>query len=72
MLQRTISELDQHRITLMEQLEKKSELLSTADDQLDEKVSTHNSKIISHEQRSKTLRQISIVSYIQHILLFIF
>lgn len=47
MLQRTISELDQHRITLMEQLEKKSELLSTADDQLDEKV-TLNLNIVLH------------------------
>lgn len=37
-LRGTISELDQHRDTLQEQLEKKTHLLSAANDQLDEKV----------------------------------
>lgn len=39
-LRGTISELDQHRDTLQEQLEKKTHLLSTTHDQLDEKVPT--------------------------------
>jgi len=37
-LRGTISELDQQRDALQEQLEKKSDLLSTANDQLDDKV----------------------------------
>lgn len=37
----TVSELDQHIDSLQEQLEKKADLLSTANDQLDEKVLRH-------------------------------
>lgn len=56
MLQHTSSELDQHRRMLMVQLEKKSELLSMANDQLDEKVLL-NLKITLYEQHlmNKTL-----------------
>lgn len=47
-LRGTVSELDQHRVSLQEQLEKKTDLLSTAHDQLDEKVLPLHSHTKTH------------------------
>lgn len=40
-LQNTVSELNQHRDILQEQLERKNDLLCTTNKDLDDKVSTH-------------------------------
>uniref|UniRef100_A0A672LHX7 Testis-specific gene 10 protein-like n=1 Tax=Sinocyclocheilus grahami TaxID=75366 RepID=A0A672LHX7_SINGR len=54
-LRGTVSELDQHRVLLQEQLEKKTDLLSTADDQLDEKEKTIRSLKLRTEDLGTTL-----------------
>ncbi|XP_073698659.1 testis-specific gene 10 protein [Garra rufa] len=51
----TISELDQHRDSLQEQLEKKTDLLSTANDQLDEKEKAIRSLKLRTEDLETTL-----------------
>uniref|UniRef100_A0A8C1FQQ8 Testis specific, 10 n=1 Tax=Cyprinus carpio carpio TaxID=630221 RepID=A0A8C1FQQ8_CYPCA len=54
-LRGTVSELDQHRVSLQEQLEKKTDLLSTAHDQLDEKEKTIRSLKLRTEDLETTL-----------------
>uniref|UniRef100_A0A671SKK2 Testis specific, 10 n=1 Tax=Sinocyclocheilus anshuiensis TaxID=1608454 RepID=A0A671SKK2_9TELE len=54
-LRGTVSELDQHRVSLQEQLEKKTDLLSTADDQLDEKEKTIRSLKLRTKDLETTL-----------------
>ncbi|XP_052401852.1 testis-specific gene 10 protein isoform X1 [Carassius gibelio] len=55
LLRCTVSELDHHRVSLQEQLERKTELLSTANDQLDEKEKTIRSLKLRTEDLETTL-----------------
>ncbi|XP_059407631.1 testis-specific gene 10 protein-like [Carassius carassius] len=54
-LRGTVSELEQHRVSLQEQLEKKTDLLSTANDQLGEKEKTIRSLKLRTEDFETTL-----------------